>query len=170
MFSGYKKALKTKQKTMAAFVWCKQSKCKLLSQDSPQKIQKELLQETKHENTQRYDFTNEEKPSERFDDCRVQIVSQASLQRILHKLLQEIKKHATVWLYQRRETRETFWWQCFYLINTSSTAPMRSCVRGRMQFFKIGGFVGKRFLLFPPPLPLHSSFCSRPNFLDELAR
>ena len=63
-----------------------------MSQDSLQKILKELLQETKHKNTPQYDFTNEEKPSERFDDCRVQIVSQASLQRILQKLLQEIKK------------------------------------------------------------------------------
>ena len=64
----------------------------MLSQDSLQKTLKELLQETKHKNTPQYDFTNEEKPSERFDDCRVQIVSQASLQRILQKLLQEIKK------------------------------------------------------------------------------
>ena len=50
------------------------------------------MQGTKHKSTPQYDFTNEEKPSERFDDCRVQIVSQASLQRILQRLLQEIKK------------------------------------------------------------------------------
>ena len=41
-----------------------------------------------------------------------------------------------------------------YLINTTSTAPIRSCIRGRTQFFKIVGFAGKRFLLSPPPPPL----------------
>ena len=98
VFSGYKKALKTKQKTIAAFVWGKQSKCKLLAQALLQKIQEELLQETKHKNTPQYDFTNEEKLSERFDDCQVK--------RILQRLLQEIKKkHATVWLYQRNPVK-----------------------------------------------------------------
>lgn len=48
------------------------------------------MQETKHKNTPQYHFTNEEEPSERFDDCRVQIASQALLQRILQRLLQEI--------------------------------------------------------------------------------
>ena len=85
VFSGYKKTLKTKQKTIAAFVWGKQSKCKLLAQALLQKIQEELLQETKHKNTPQYDFTNEEKLSERFDDCQVK--------RILQRLLQEIKKN-----------------------------------------------------------------------------
>ena len=82
VFSGYKKPLKTKQKTKAAFVLSKQSKCKLLSQALLEKILKELWQETKHKNTSQYHFTNE-----RFDDCRVQIVSRASLQRILPRLL-----------------------------------------------------------------------------------
>ena len=50
-----------------------------------QKIQEELLQETKHKNTPEYDFNNEEKLSERFDDCQVK--------RIVQRLLQEIKKN-----------------------------------------------------------------------------
>ena len=47
---------------------------------------------------------------------------------------------------------EMYW--LLYLINTTSTAPIRSCIRGRTQFFKIVGFAGKRFLLSPPPPPL----------------
>ena len=43
----------------------------------------------------------------------------------------------------------------------------RRCVRGRTQ---IVGFAGKRFLHSPPPPPSFLFFCSRPNFLDELAR
>ena len=53
-------------------------------------------------------------------------------------------------------------------MNTTRTAPMRSCVRGRKQFFKIVGFAGKRFLCSPPPPPSFIFFfCSRSNFLDE---
>ena len=53
----------------------------------------------------------------------------------------------------------------------TSTAPIRSCVLGRTQFFKIVGFAGRRFLLSPPPLPspVIPFLCFRPNFLDELA-
>ena len=40
---------------------------------------------------------------------------------------------------------------------------------GRKQFFKIVGFGGKHFFLFPPPsFPFF--FCSRPNVLDKLAQ
>ena len=53
------------------------------------------------------------------------------------------------------------------LINTTRTAPIRSCVRGRTQFFKIVGFAGKRFLRSPPPPPSFIFFCSCPSFLDE---
>ena len=44
---------------------------------------------------------------------------------------------------------------------------MRSCFRGRTQFFKIVGFAGKRFLRSPPPPPSFMFFCSCPSFLDE---
>ena len=44
------------------------------------------MQETKNKNTPEYDFNNEEKLSERFDDCR-------QVKRILQRLLQEIKKN-----------------------------------------------------------------------------
>ena len=45
MFSGYKKALKTKQKTIAAFVWGQQSKCKFLSQASLQRYRRNFCKE-----------------------------------------------------------------------------------------------------------------------------
>ena len=65
-------------------------------------------------------------------------------------------------------------WLMFWLlfIDTTSTAPIKSCVRGRTQFSKIVGFAGKRFLLSPPPsflfffasrLPTFSSINSRGN-------
>ena len=45
VFSGYKKALKTKQKTIAAFVWGQQSKCKFLSQASLQRYRRNFCKE-----------------------------------------------------------------------------------------------------------------------------
>ena len=51
-----------------------------------------------------------------------------------------------------------------YLINTTSTAPIRNCVHGRTQFFKIVGFAGKRFLLSPPPPPSFIIFTLFPTF------
>ena len=53
------------------------------------------------------------------------------------------------------------------VLNTIRTAPIRSCVRGRMQFFKIVGFAGKRFLLSPPPPPSFIFFGCCPSFLNE---
>ena len=38
-------------------------------------------------------------------------------------------------------------------MNTTSTAPIGTCVRWRTQFFKIVMFAGERFLLSPPPPP-----------------
>ena len=54
-----------------------------------------------------------------------------------------------------------------YLINTTSAAPIRSCVHGRTQFFKIVRFASKRSLLSPSPPPSFLFFfCAR----GELAR
>ena len=75
---------------------------------------------------------------------------------------------------QRTSTKHTWFDRRIerYLISTNSTAPIRSCVRRRTQFFKIVGFTGKRFHLSPPPPPPPSFllFCSCPSFLDDLAR
>ena len=49
-------------------------------------------------------------------------------------------------------------------VNTTCTTPIRSCVRGRTQFFKIVGFAGKRFLLSPPPPPSFFFFALVPTF------
>ena len=46
----------------------------------------------------------------------------------------------------------------------TSTAPIRSCVLGRTQFFKIVGFAGRRFLLSPPPPPSFLFFAFVPTF------
>ena len=57
-----------------------------------------------------------------------------------------------------RTLKKTWFDWCIdcYLIKTTSTSPIRSCVCGRMQFFKLVGFAGKLFLLSPPPpLPFH---------------
>ena len=67
---------------------------------------------------------------------------------------------------------KTYWvWVMYWslLINSTSTAPIRSCVRGRTQFLKMVGFLRQTFPSLPPP-PIISLFCSCPNFLDELVQ
>ena len=63
---------------------------------------------------------------------------------------------------------KTCWvWVMYWslLINSTSTAPIRSCVRGQTQFFKMVGFLRQTFpSLPPPPHPSFLFFALVPTF------
>ena len=63
-------------------------------------------------------------------------------------------------------------WLMFWVLSNqhNSTAPIRSCVRGRTQFFKTVGLRAS-VSFFPLPIPRYFFFFySRPDVVDELAR
>ena len=66
-----------------------------------------------------------------------------------------------------RKTKHTRFDRCIdcYLINTMCTAPIRGCVCGQIQFFKIMGFAGTSFLHSPPPPLSFLFFLTRQQLL-----